>query len=413
MPQAPLMQSRLPLELPRPLGPPRPSNPAPRLGRQKELPPRPSGRSTSQSEIPMQAPMAPTDYWHCSRPSRGRPPPQQPPRLRLHPIRAAAISLPPAVASKLPEKNLSGRITPPANSSRNGSALRFRPSGEEPGGLAAGGGNSPPNCDGGTCTDTSDILYAWARNAPPTRLPKGVGFKVGGETGSKYFVLQVHYGDVGVFKDKHKDCSGVTLHLTNQKQPLIAGMYLMMSVDTVIPPGEKEVNADIACHYKTYPMHPFAYRVHTHHLGKVVSGYRVRDGQWTPIGHQSPQLPQAFYPVENPVEIKYGDILAARCVFTGEGRSSETYIGGTARDEMCNFYIMYYMEAKYAVSSMTCTQNIKPEIFKSIPQEANIPIPVKPDMTMMAHGHNEEIKNEGMGMIIQQPKREEEEVLDQ
>ncbi|XP_026528653.1 peptidyl-glycine alpha-amidating monooxygenase isoform X3 [Notechis scutatus] len=269
------------------------------------------------------------------------------------------------------------------------------------------------NCDGGTCTDTSDILYAWARNAPPTRLPKGVGFKVGGETGSKYFVLQVHYGDGGVFKDKHKDCSGVTLHLTNQKQPLIAGMYLMMSVDTVIPPGEKEVNADIACHYKMYPMHPFAYRVHTHHLGKVVSGYRVRDGQWTPIGHQSPQLPQAFYPVENPVEIKYGDILAARCVFTGEGRSSETYIGGTARDEMCNFYIMYYMEAKYAVSSMICTQNIKPEIFKSIPQEANIPIPVKPDMTMMAHGHNEEIKNEGMGMIIQQPKREEEEILDQ
>ncbi|XP_058023086.1 peptidyl-glycine alpha-amidating monooxygenase isoform X7 [Ahaetulla prasina] len=269
------------------------------------------------------------------------------------------------------------------------------------------------NCDGETCSDISDILYAWARNAPPTRLPKGVGFKVGGETGSKYFVLQVHYGDIGAFKDKHKDCSGVTLHLTNQKQPLIAGMYLMMSVDTVIPPGEKEVNADIACHYKTYPMHPFAYRVHTHHLGKVVSGYRVRDGQWTPIGHQSPQLPQAFYPVENPVEIKYGDILAARCVFTGEGRSSETYIGGTARDEMCNFYIMYYMEAKYAVSSMICTQNIKPEIFKSIPQEANIPIPVKPDMTMMAHGHNEETKSEGMGMIIQQPKREEEVVLDQ
>lgn len=30
------------------------------------------------------------------------------------------------------------------------------------------------NCDGETCMDTSDILYAWARNAPPTRLPKGM-----------------------------------------------------------------------------------------------------------------------------------------------------------------------------------------------------------------------------------------------
>ncbi|XP_044302821.1 peptidyl-glycine alpha-amidating monooxygenase isoform X4 [Varanus komodoensis] len=269
------------------------------------------------------------------------------------------------------------------------------------------------DCDAGTCIDTSNILYAWARNAPPTRLPKGVGFKVGGDNGSKYFVLQVHYGDISAFKDNHKDCSGVTLHLTNQKQPMIAGMYLMMSMDTVIPPGEKVVNADIACHYKMYPMHLFAYRVHTHHLGKVVSGYRVRDGQWTLIGRQSPQLPQAFYPVENPVEIKYGDALAARCVFTGEGRSSKTYIGGTASDEMCNFYIMYYMEAKHAVSYMTCTQNINPEMFRSIPQEANIPIPVKTDMTMMAHGQHKEARNGDKGSIMQQPKREEEEVLDQ
>ncbi|XP_067425237.1 peptidyl-glycine alpha-amidating monooxygenase isoform X3 [Emydura macquarii macquarii] len=269
------------------------------------------------------------------------------------------------------------------------------------------------DCDEGTCTDKSNILYAWARNAPPTRLPKGVGFQVGGETGSKYFVLQVHYGDVSAFRDKHKDCSGVTLHLTHQRQPLIAGMYLMMSVDTVIPPGEKVVDADIACHYQKYPMHLFAFRVHTHRLGQVVSGYRVRNGQWTLIGRQSPQLPQAFYPVEHPVDINFGDTLAARCVFTGEGRTTDTHIGGTASDEMCNFYIMYYMEAKHAVSYMTCTQNINPDMFRNIPQEANIPIPVKSDMIMMTHGHHEETKKTDKSSSLKQPKREEEEVLDQ
>lgn len=31
------------------------------------------------------------------------------------------------------------------------------------------------DCDEGTCKDKSNILYAWARNAPPTRLPKGIG----------------------------------------------------------------------------------------------------------------------------------------------------------------------------------------------------------------------------------------------
>ncbi|XP_033708955.1 peptidyl-glycine alpha-amidating monooxygenase isoform X6 [Tursiops truncatus] len=265
-------------------------------------------------------------------------------------------------------------------------------------------------CDEGTCTDKANILYAWARNAPPTRLPKGVGFRVGGETGSKYFVLQVHYGDISAFRDNHKDCSGVSLHLTRLPQPLIAGMYLMMSVDTVIPAGEKVVNSDISCHYKKYPMHVFAYRVHTHHLGKVVSGYRVRNGQWTLIGHQSPQLPQAFYPVEHPVDVSFGDILAARCVFTGEGRTEATHIGGTSSDEMCNLYIMYYMEAKHAVSFMTCTQNIAPDLFGTIPPEANIPIPVKSDMVMM-HGHHKETVNKDKTSILQQPKREE--VLEQ
>ncbi|KAM4868738.1 peptidyl-glycine alpha-amidating monooxygenase isoform X4 [Urocitellus parryii] len=267
-------------------------------------------------------------------------------------------------------------------------------------------------CDEGTCTDKANILYAWARNAPPTRLPKGVGFRVGGETGSKYFVLQVHYGDISAFRDNHKDCSGVSLHLTRLPQPLIAGMYLMMSVDTVIPPGEKVVNSDISCHYKTYPMHVFAYRVHTHHLGKVVSGYRVRNGQWTLIGRQSPQLPQAFYPVEHPVDVSFGDILAARCVFTGEGRTEATHIGGTSSDEMCNLYIMYYMEAKHAVSFMTCTQNVAQDIFRTIPPEANIPIPVKSDMVMM-HGHHKETENKDKTALLPQPKREEEEVLDQ
>ncbi|XP_054509409.1 peptidyl-glycine alpha-amidating monooxygenase isoform X3 [Agelaius phoeniceus] len=267
------------------------------------------------------------------------------------------------------------------------------------------------DCDEGTCKDKSNILYAWARNAPPTRLPKGVGFRVGGETGSRYFVLQVHYGDVSAFRDKHKDCSGVTLHLTHQKQPLIAGMYLMMSVNTVIPPGKKVVDADIACHYKRSPMHLFAYRVHTHRLGKVVSGYRVRNGQWTLIGRQSPQLPQAFYPVKYPVDISYDDILAARCVFSGEGRTTETHIGGTANDEMCNFYIMYYMEAKHAVSYMTCTQNTNPEMFRNIPQEANIPLPVKSDVMKMMHGHHEETKGSDTSSLLQQDKKEE--ILDQ
>ncbi|XP_031143115.1 peptidyl-glycine alpha-amidating monooxygenase A isoform X2 [Sander lucioperca] len=238
----------------------------------------------------------------------------------------------------------------------------------------------------GTCADEASIMYAWARNAPPTKLPKDVGFKVGRNSGMSHFVLQIHYGDISAFRDHHRDCSGLTLRMTSKPQPFIAGIYLLMSVDTVILPGKKVTNADIACDYTSYPIYPFAFRTHTHHLGKVVSGYRIRDGKWSLIGRQSPQLPQAFYPANKEVNVKYGDTIAARCLFTGEGRTSKTYIGGTSDDEMCNFYIMYYMDSKHAIPYMNCMESGSKELFQHIPAEANVPIAVSPGhMNSMMH----------------------------
>ncbi|XP_008299984.1 peptidyl-glycine alpha-amidating monooxygenase isoform X2 [Stegastes partitus] len=249
----------------------------------------------------------------------------------------------------------------------------------------------------GTCEDVASIMYAWARNAPPTKLPKDVGFKVGRNSGMSYFVLQIHYGDVGAFRDHHKDCSGLSLRMTTKPQPFIAGIYLLMSVDTVILPGKKVTNADIACDYSSYPIYPFAFRTHTHRLGKVVSGYRIRDGKWSLIGRQSPQLPQAFYPANKDVDVKYGDTVAARCMFTGEGRTSKTYIGGTSDDEMCNFYIMYYMDSKYAIPYMNCMETGSKELFEHIPAEANVPITASPDQmnSMMHMGHSTDDRDHG------------------
>ncbi|XP_054468876.1 peptidyl-glycine alpha-amidating monooxygenase isoform X2 [Anoplopoma fimbria] len=242
----------------------------------------------------------------------------------------------------------------------------------------------------GTCEDEASIMYAWARNAPATRLPKDVGFKVGRNSGMSHLVLQIHYGDVSAFRDHHRDCSGVTLRMTSKLQPFIAGIYLLMSVDTVILPGKRVTNADIACDYTSYPIYPFSFRTHTHSLGKVVSGYRIREGKWSLIGRQSPQLPQAFYPANEEVNVKYGDTIAARCVFTGEGRTSKTLIGGTSDDEMCNFYIMYYMDSKHAIPYMNCMESGSKDLFQHIPAEANVPIAVSPGhMNSVMHmGHS-------------------------
>ncbi|KAM6976282.1 peptidyl-glycine alpha-amidating monooxygenase A isoform 2-T3 [Tautogolabrus adspersus] len=266
----------------------------------------------------------------------------------------------------------------------------------------------------GTCKDEASIMYAWARNAPPTKLPKDVGFKVGRNSGMSHFVLQIHYGDVSAFRDHHRDCSGVSLRMTTKPQPFIAGIYLLMSVDTVILPGKRVTNADVACDYTSYPIYPFAFRTHTHKLGQVVSGYRIRDGKWTLIGRQSPQLPQAFYPANRDVSVKYGDTLAARCVFTGEGRTSKTYIGGTSDDEMCNFYIMYYMDSKHAVPYMNCMEHSSEQLFDQIPAEANVPILVSPDHSNMMHmGHSTEHQDDRAALKKNKEKQDQDQDQDQ
>lgn len=63
---------------------------------------------------------------------------------------------------------------------------------------------------------------------------------------------------------------------------------------------------------------------------------------------------------------------------------------GTSDDEMCNFYIMYYMDSKHAIPFMNCMETGSKELFQHIPAEANVPIVVDPGhMNSMMHmGHS-------------------------
>ena len=63
-------------------------------------------------------------------------------------------------------------------------------------------------------------------------------------------------------------------------------------------------------------IHPFAFRVHTHGLGQVVSGWKVKNKrEWALLGKEDPQLPQMFYPVsDNTTSLTKGETIAARFV---------------------------------------------------------------------------------------------------
>lgn len=83
------------------------------------------------------------------------------------------------------------------------------------------------------CGEHSQIIYAWARDAPPLKLPDGVGFKVGKTSPIKYIVLQVHYGHVEKFKDGSTDDSGVILRYT--REPLVSSKFVLIKSQTLKP----------------------------------------------------------------------------------------------------------------------------------------------------------------------------------
>lgn len=209
---------------------------------------------------------------------------------------------------------------------------------------------------GPVCRNKQSIVYAWALDAPKLTLPKDVAFKLGGDSGKNYLVIQVHYANVDKFNQGATDNSGIILKGQTEPLPNSAGVYFT-ATNGQIKAGETE-KFETACQMnEDIVIHPFAYRTHTHKLGLVNSGYLVRNSggeqTWTEIGRRSPQLPQMFFPVSNEVEIRKGDVIATRCTMKNF-RDETVRIGATGDNEMCNFYIMYYVKGDQLMSNNMC-----------------------------------------------------------
>ena len=88
--------------------------------------------------------------------------------------------------------------------------------------------------------------------------------------------------------------------------------------------------------------------MHTHDLGRSVY-LDVGGPHGVPpprrVAERSPQLPQGFAPVSEPVTVWPGDTLTQACVFNSSERATATHAGATHGDEMCNLYLMAWSES--------------------------------------------------------------------
>uniref|UniRef100_A0A8R1HNP1 Peptidylglycine monooxygenase n=1 Tax=Caenorhabditis japonica TaxID=281687 RepID=A0A8R1HNP1_CAEJA len=232
----------------------------------------------------------------------------------------------------------------------------------------------------------SYILYAWARNAPNLVLPKDVAFSVGHESdGIKYFVLQVHYAQP--FAGEVHDFSGVTLHISQRKPAHLAAVMLFVS-GTPIPPQLPAFQNNITCMYESQtPIHPFAFRTHTHAMGRLVSAFFKHDGRWNKIGKRNPQWPQLFEAIPNKLTIANGDQMSASCRFDSMDKNRTVRMGAMGVDEMCNFYMMYHYDANMQnpyPQGAICAQD-SPQLMRDYPKDGFDLLPTRPELEHHAH----------------------------
>ena len=126
-----------------------------------------------------------------------------------------------------------------------------------------------------------------------------------------------------------------------------AGLWSFASWFTLNPGGDEDVKND-CCYKGTTPLHAFAFRVHTHALGRKVWLERKSLGggivERVELAQRDPQLPQGFEPLGEEFIIRPGDSLSAVCRFDTRSISKPVSVGHTHHDEMCNFYMMFYAE---------------------------------------------------------------------
>ncbi|KAL0044814.1 hypothetical protein WJX82_010409 [Trebouxia sp. C0006] len=191
------------------------------------------------------------------------------------------------------------------------------------------------------------VLYGWGKNAPAMTLPTGVGYGVGPGSAMQSLVLQVHY----LQERPAGDQSGIRLRMTSKSTPFSAGMINYASYFT-IPPGKPKHPIENQCCYSGFEiLKGFAFRVHTHALGRSVNLERIEQQNGKQVSNElcerDPQLPQGFAPIKDNLLIRPGDTLKATCMFDSSAVHSPVNAGATHNDEMCNLYLMLYSQLPF------------------------------------------------------------------
>jgi len=201
----------------------------------------------------------------------------------------------------------------------------------------------------------SSTLYSWAIGGGSLWMPENVGLPIGGDSGPKYLMFEVHY-DNPELRDDIVDSSGFRMTITPTLRTHNAG-YLsvgawLTELATFIPPGlsyaHNRAFMNGECTKDVLPeegVKIITSNLHMHTLGVAGSLRIIRDGvELEPIesnwNYDFNYQNSIFH--EDQRIILPGDGLIMDCYFDSTARDYATYGGESTQEEMCIGGVMYY-----------------------------------------------------------------------
>ncbi|KAH8372725.1 hypothetical protein KR009_004044 [Drosophila setifemur] len=211
----------------------------------------------------------------------------------------------------------------------------------------------------------STPVAVWSPGSKGQFLPSHAGIPMGGSSGVKYYMLEIHYDNPN--GKRIVDSSGIRIHYTHHLRSNDAGILVSgvsISDTQLIPPGQKLYrNVGIcgpSCSSEMFPkdgIKIISGALHSHEAGRKMSLRHVRDDKELKRIIEEDNYDyrnQQTHQLINETVIMPGDYLITDCAYETKRRKRPTFGGYSTKHEMCLSFITYYPKIEMsACYSMT------------------------------------------------------------
>ncbi|KAM9316675.1 DBH-like monooxygenase protein 1 [Gastrophryne carolinensis] len=207
------------------------------------------------------------------------------------------------------------------------------------------------------------VLFAWAIGGEGFTYPPHAGLSIGMPEDPTYVLMEIHYDNPSHLEGLI-DNSGIKMYYTPYTRKYDAGVLeagIWVSLYHMIPPGMPAFSSEGHCtmecleealnQEKTDGIHVFAVLLHAHQAGQAVRARHFRKGIEQKLLAYDNEFDfnfQEFQYLEEERTIVPGDSIIIECQYNTRSRTTITWGGLSARDEMCLSYLIYYPKINLA-----------------------------------------------------------------